>query len=53
MSSGEMGQHYYEVSDSSGSGSEVSVSGIPDPAFYSQGIFSKLFVSDLERIRRR
>ena len=53
MSSGEVCQHYYEVLDPSGLDSEASVSGIPDPTFCSQEIFSSLLVSNLERIRRR
>ena len=50
---GEVGQRFYENSDSSGSDSEASISGAADPVFYCYGIYSSLIVSDLERIRGR
>ena len=47
------GQRYYVLTESSGSGSDESISGTPDPIFTSQGTLSSLFVSDLDKIRRR
>ena len=47
------GQRYYEVSESSGSGSEESVSSRTNPDFSCRGISSSLLVYNLVRIRKR
>ena len=47
------GQRFYVLTESSGSGGDESISGTPDPVFTSQGTLSSLFVSDLDRIRKR
>ena len=47
----EVGQHFYELFDSSRSNSEASVSGFVEVAFCSRGISCCLTVADLERIR--
>ena len=48
-----MGQHYYEILDTSGSGNEASFYGTLDPAFYTQDIFNNLCVINLKRIKRK
>ena len=53
VSNREMGQHYYEVLETSGSSSEASYSGTPGPYFCTYGVFCSLFVSDLEKTRRK
>ena len=46
-------KRFYDISESSGSKSEESVSGKSDPDFTCQGINSSLLVRDLARIRKK
>ena len=46
-------QYCYEIPNPSVSDSESLISGTPNPAFCSQGIFGNLLVSNMERFRRR
>ena len=47
----EVGQHSYELADTSRLDNEASVSNATEEAFCSQGIHNDLIVVDLERIR--